>query len=73
MAEITAYIGLGSNLGDREYNIKKAIEKLSQAEGIEVLAISEFIESVTIGLYGYTSENHSYIFKRISVKSDNSS
>ena len=35
-----AFIGLGSNLGDREAQIGAAVELLRQEEGIEVLAVS---------------------------------
>jgi len=35
-----AFIGLGSNLGDREAQIAAAQELLRQEEGIEVLAVS---------------------------------
>jgi len=46
MAEATtAYIGLGSNLGDRQEQIKTALKKLSESEQIEVVRVSEVIET----------------------------
>lgn len=40
-----AYIGLGSNLGDRSSCINKALEMLAESGTIEVTAVSEFIET----------------------------
>jgi len=41
----TAYIGLGSNLGDRRLNIDSAVRMLAEAEGIELARISDIIET----------------------------
>ena len=41
----TAYIGLGSNLGDRARNIRKALKMLNKADGVSVLAISSLYET----------------------------
>jgi deoxyguanosine kinase len=50
MAEpTTAYIGLGSNLGDREGFIQKALARLKAAAGIELSAVSDMIESPALG------------------------
>jgi len=38
----TAYIGLGSNLGDKEANIKKALELLGTAPGVQVKKVASF-------------------------------
>lgn len=46
----TAYIALGSNLGDRAQNIRKAIEKLKQSEGIEVESVSRFLDNPAEGM-----------------------
>ena len=40
----TAYIGIGSNLGDREENLKKALQ-LMERKGIKIKAISSFYET----------------------------
>lgn len=42
------YLGLGSNLGDREENIRAAVDAL-QAVGLELVALSSFRETVAVG------------------------
>lgn len=37
---IRAYLSLGSNLGDKEMNIKKAVELLQACEGIDITLVS---------------------------------
>ncbi len=44
-----AYIGLGSNLGSRERNLRRALEELDKREGIEVARASSFIETEPVG------------------------
>ncbi len=46
---ITAYIGLGSNLGNRQDNINSAVQMLSEVAGIEVVRVSELIETTPLG------------------------
>ena len=41
----TVYIGIGSNLGDRQQNIERALEKLKTRKGIELREISSVIET----------------------------
>ena len=41
----TAYLGIGSNLGNRRKNINTAIEKLNSIKGIEVKRVSSIIET----------------------------
>jgi len=45
----TVYLGIGSNLGDRQKNIDSAMEKLSSKKGIEVAALSSVVETNPIG------------------------
>jgi deoxyguanosine kinase len=46
MAEhTTAYIGLGSNLGEREKSIRSAVKMLGEIEDVSVLRVSEIIET----------------------------
>ncbi|UCE99139.1 MAG: 2-amino-4-hydroxy-6-hydroxymethyldihydropteridine diphosphokinase [Planctomycetota bacterium] len=45
----TAYIGLGSNVGNREESIRAALRILAEAENIEVARISELIETPPLG------------------------
>jgi 2-amino-4-hydroxy-6-hydroxymethyldihydropteridine diphosphokinase len=47
--ETTAFVGIGSNLGDREANLRAAVELLSAEEGIEVVAASEIRETEPVG------------------------
>jgi len=50
MAEpTTAYIGLGSNLGDRAEFLDKAIRMLGESKGVEVVRASELIETAALG------------------------
>lgn len=44
-----AYLGLGSNLGDRRATIESAISDLKQVEGIEVVITSRLIETDPVG------------------------
>jgi 2-amino-4-hydroxy-6-hydroxymethyldihydropteridine diphosphokinase len=45
----TAFVGIGSNLGDREAHLRRAIELLSAEAGIEVAAVSEIRETEPVG------------------------
>jgi 2-amino-4-hydroxy-6-hydroxymethyldihydropteridine diphosphokinase len=40
-----AYLGIGSNLGPRQENIRRAIEKLNRLNGIFITKISSLIET----------------------------
>jgi 2-amino-4-hydroxy-6-hydroxymethyldihydropteridine diphosphokinase len=46
---IRAYVGLGANLGDREATIRRALERLSAADGIELVAVSTLRETEPVG------------------------
>ena len=45
----TAYIALGSNLGDREENLRSALKNL-EANGVRVVKVSTFIETEPYGV-----------------------
>ena len=45
---ITVYIGLGSNLGDRKINIDSAVQCLADTEWIEVVRVSDIIETAPL-------------------------
>jgi 2-amino-4-hydroxy-6-hydroxymethyldihydropteridine diphosphokinase len=47
--KVLAYIGIGSNLGEREANIRKAIAALVQTPHLWVRKISSFIENPAVG------------------------
>jgi 2-amino-4-hydroxy-6-hydroxymethyldihydropteridine diphosphokinase len=53
MVENFAFIGLGSNIGDRIINVKKAIEKIDDDILCSVKKISSFYESKA---FGYTEQ-----------------
>jgi len=44
-----AYVGLGSNIGDKAGNILRALNILSQFDGIKVTKVSSFYETEPIG------------------------
>jgi len=46
---ITAYVALGSNLGDRQANLSAALLRIKATEGISVLAVSGSIETPSVG------------------------
>ncbi len=46
---IKAYIGIGSNLGRRPVNIKKAVEQLKKVKNIKVRKISSLYETKPVG------------------------
>ncbi len=42
---VRAYVGIGANLGDREESLRRAVELLGAADGIEVFAVSTLRET----------------------------
>jgi 2-amino-4-hydroxy-6-hydroxymethyldihydropteridine diphosphokinase/dihydroneopterin aldolase/2-amino-4-hydroxy-6-hydroxymethyldihydropteridine diphosphokinase len=48
-SSVTAFLALGSNLGDRTGNLDEAIRMLGETEGIEVEKISSFIVTAPVG------------------------
>jgi 2-amino-4-hydroxy-6-hydroxymethyldihydropteridine diphosphokinase len=44
-----AFVGIGSNLGDREAHVKSALELLAAEQGIDVVAVSELRETNPVG------------------------
>lgn len=46
---MNAYLGLGSNLGDRQKYLAQALERLRGIEGIEVKAVSAVYETDPVG------------------------
>lgn len=49
MAETTVYLSLGSNIGDRENNLRKAIRALAEAN-VRVTRVSSFYETEPVDL-----------------------
>lgn len=50
----TAYIALGSNMGDKEAYLKEAVRELSHAEGCRAGDVSDFLVTAP---YGYTDQD----------------
>jgi 2-amino-4-hydroxy-6-hydroxymethyldihydropteridine diphosphokinase len=46
---VLAYVGLGSNLGDREETIRRALELLAAAGDVRVVAVSRLRETDPVG------------------------
>ena len=44
-----AYVGLGSNLGEREATLREALTRLSELDGVAVAAVSSFRETDPVG------------------------
>ena len=49
---VQSYLGLGSNIGDRERQLQEAIKIIDSIEGITVTKISPIYETAPVG---YTS------------------
>jgi 2-amino-4-hydroxy-6-hydroxymethyldihydropteridine diphosphokinase len=45
-----AYVGLGANLGAREETLRHAVERLRDAEGVDVVAVSSLRETEPVGV-----------------------
>jgi pantoate--beta-alanine ligase len=45
----TAFVALGANLGDREANIRRAVELLGETAGVAVVQVSTLIENPAVG------------------------
>jgi 2-amino-4-hydroxy-6-hydroxymethyldihydropteridine diphosphokinase len=46
---VIAYVGLGSNLGDREATLREALRRLGELDGVAVVAVSSFRETDPVG------------------------
>jgi 2-amino-4-hydroxy-6-hydroxymethyldihydropteridine diphosphokinase len=44
-----AFVGIGSNVGDREAHVRHALELLAAEEGIELIGVSELRETEPVG------------------------
>ena len=49
MASVLAYIGMGSNIGDRGDTLMRAVKLLSEAEGVAVRRLSQFVRTEPVG------------------------
>jgi len=46
---VIAYVGLGSNLGDRKAHLFTALSLLTETDGVRVLQTSSFLENPAVG------------------------
>jgi len=46
---VRAYVGLGSNLGDREATLRQAVAALGEVPGVRIVAVSAFRETDPVG------------------------
>jgi 2-amino-4-hydroxy-6-hydroxymethyldihydropteridine diphosphokinase len=46
---LTAYLGLGSNIGDREHSLRTALAKIAKTPAIELVSHSTFLENPAVG------------------------
>jgi 2-amino-4-hydroxy-6-hydroxymethyldihydropteridine diphosphokinase len=49
VGSVRAYVGLGSNVGDREEHLRRAVELLERREGVTVVSVSAIIENPPVG------------------------
>ncbi len=47
--DVTAYIALGSNLGDRELNLLRAVAEIGRIPGTRITAVSSFYDTEPVG------------------------
>lgn len=52
MKEVVVYLGLGSNEGDREANLRTALERISALPETHLEAVSSFIQTPALGFEG---------------------
>ncbi|MGM9734786.1 MAG: 2-amino-4-hydroxy-6-hydroxymethyldihydropteridine diphosphokinase [Candidatus Cryptobacteroides sp.] len=64
MPKVELYLSLGSNLGDREGNLRKALELLDEGLGVHYKAVSSFLETEP---WGFESDDR---FINIAVSYD---
>ncbi len=67
----TAYIGIGSNLGDRLKNCRAAIRLLDEHDGIDVIKISKWYESKAQSADGeYIVDDPPFINGAVEIRTD---
>lgn len=48
MPTVTAFIALGSNMGQREQNLTRALDYLRRVEGVQVIKVSSMVETAPV-------------------------
>ncbi len=56
-----AVIAMGANLGDRAATISAAMERLGSTDGVDVVAVSDLVETVAIRLDGPDDTHPNYL------------
>ena len=51
----TVYLSIGTNMGDREANLKLAVKLLTEAQGVTVKAVSSIYETAPVGFVDQAS------------------
>lgn len=62
----TAYIGLGSNVGDQFAFLQNAIDKIEESSNYQILKLSSVYESVPLG----NSDQNNYLNAALKLKTD---
>lgn len=63
MAFVSIYFSLGSNLGDREMNITKALRRMDEVFGGHYAALSRLIETKPMGFVGGQFLNAAVLYR----------
>lgn len=66
-ASVPLYLGLGSDLGDKEANLREAVSRLDEAFGIRHEALSGFVETEPWGFESDTKFLNAVVKYRISL------
>ena len=61
-----AYLGLGSNLGDRAAHLQLAVDELATTTGVRVVAVSKVYETSPVG----GPEQHDYLNAVVAIETD---
>ena len=60
---VNVYFSLGSNLGDREFNILEALRRMDEAFGVHYSALSSLIETEPVGFSGGKFLNAAVLYR----------
>lgn len=67
MAEtVRAYLGLGSNLGDRQAMLRLALQGLAQTSGVEIDGVSRVYETLAVG----PGDQGAYLNAAVSIRTE---
>ena len=69
MERVEVYLGLGSNLGNRDLHLLQAVNRLDQAFGMHPERISRIVESPALGFDGPDFLNLCLLYSRLCILS----